>query len=108
MDWSSRGYMSFEALLPSTSTMSTFFVRMSGTVSTNLGVCGTRYLSQGINISTDILNDSVFVNVQLPLIDFYKKDYVNIQDIMSIECVNTDVASGDTLMLVRNIQWFSN
>jgi hypothetical protein len=102
------GFMRFEALLPTNSTISTFFVKMSGTVTTNLDNCGTRYLSQGINVSTDVLNDTSFVSVQLPLIDFYKKDYVNIQEIMSIECFETDTASNDTLLMVRNIQWFSN
>ncbi len=103
-----NGYMSFEALLPSASTMTTFQVAMSGTVNYNLGDCGSRFFSQAINVSTDVLNDSSFVTVQLPLVDFFKKDFVDIQDIMSIQCNHADASSGDTLLMVRNLRWLSN
>ena len=103
-----NGYLQFEALLPNNSGISTFQVKISGTVQTNSGVCGTRSLSDLINISTDVLNDSTFTTIQLPIVDFQKKDFVDIQDIMSIQATNSDLSANDTLLMVRNIQWFSN
>lgn len=103
-----NGYMEFEALLPTDSKLETFQVKMSGTVQTNMGACGTRNFSQAINVSTDVLNDTAFVSLQLPLVDFFKKDFVNIQDLMCIECRSLDAASNDTLLMIRNIQWYSN
>ncbi len=98
------GSVSFDVSLANNSPLTTFDVRMMGSLWTGSNSCQGRLLSDVVNVAATDLTDSTYTNIRIPVAEFANRRFVDIEHLFGVDVINTDPGN-DTLLYITNIQY---